>query len=579
MEAKIDNLVRLIEGMSVRLTAVEERTMLGTSNVQQTQRPTSYADAVRSHNTHARHHNYNTHTYRHNNHNSTHTNTHSRGPRHFTNSNRQGNRGHQYNIRPQPSNYTQPRSNNTQNNNIPNMDLAKLLQKAVQLRSHERLWQSCPTKVSEQVNGFINSITPPLPTMEFIQELQSLETHITNQTKTIVQDHLKSALNKVRQSLADSDPEQLETATSLARQQLIKFQGKIPAFLRDQWLREESWLVGTGVHVIDKEGPRTRSSERTAPVAMETTAPAVTSETRPKSPAATPLRPLKRSINSITRSPEGNDIDNDININNTCIMTSNRFEVLNSLSVTESPRKQRITRRSLTQSYNNNNYNLRSISQPTVQFSEDSSDAEPNLSEVIEEVISSSNPGSPTAAVTRSGYIKLHETASTSANNWELKVHSQAPVVIVADSNMKLIKQIPENFELHVFPGCRLEHVDRMLRTATLKPETQHILVAVGINNRSEAANRIPSKLATVIDVIKGLNRICHFLGVSYNDLPDHHADNMDLLNSVAKSKLQDSFIEPLQKEQVKTKYTHDIHYNITTVDKILSSIINHFLL
>lgn len=623
MEAKIDNLVSLIEGMSVRLTAVEERTMLGTFNTEPTHRPRSYADAVRSHNPPTRHHTYNTHhhtdnthphnpptrhptyntrhhtyntrTHIHNTNNTMHTNTQSRGPRQFTNSTRYGDRGHHYNsMRPIPPSNTRTRSNITPNNNIPDMDLAHLLYKVVQLRSHELAWQSCPVKASEQVKGFINSITPPLPALKFIQELQALETHINDRAKTIVQDHLRSVLTEVRQALADSDSDKLEEALSVAKLRLSRFQRKLPVALRDQWLREEALLVGTQVHVMDKDEPRPRTPERIAPATREPSAPSTTSGIRPRSPPrastsgitrplipGTPLGSVKRPIDLVQDSPTNNGINN----NNTNIKTSNKFEVLNSLSVVESPRKQRITRHNLTQNFNytNNNHNSdninKSFSQPVMHFSDESSDAEPSLNDMIQEIIASSNPGSPSEVTTPSGYIKVHDTGSTSAELWELKVQSQAPVVIVADSNMRWVDNIPQNLELHVFPGCKLQHVDRMMRTAVLRPETQHILVAVGINNRSDAADKIQEKLATVIDVIKRLNRNCHFLGISYNGLPDLQADNIDLLNSLAKSKLQDCFIEPLQREQVVTKHLNDIHHNNNTVSKILSTIIEHFLL
>lgn len=619
MEGKIDSLVALVENMNVRLAAVEKRNMLGTQDAQQPKQHASFADAVRSYNTRTQTQATRTRTYN----QDTHTNTQTRGPRQFTNSNRHGDRGQQrsssISSRPRTHQYAQQQQQqqprpSTANTTVPNMDLAKKLYRAVQLRSHERTWASCPTGVSKQVNGLISSITPPLPNVSFIQELQSLEAYITDRTKSIVQDHIKCRLHEVRQSLADSGSEELQAAISLARNQLMKFQGKLPAYLREQWLREEAWLVGTEVHVTEDRPTARTAEQEPAPVvqasvaagqlgeaATETAAAAATQVEQVFTPVNTP-RARKRSNNQISKSPEA--ANNLINNNKTCVVTLNRFDVLNSLSVVESPSKrlQRCTKSDTTRAVRNINNNINnSNSNNTVDtvvaraevVGEESSDSDsvlPVVEDAVEEVVAAASPlqlqlpSSPSSSdVTHLGHIETHETASRGRNHWELTTRTEARVIIVADSNMKLVNEIPEDFELHVYPGCKLEDVDRMLRSATLLPENRHILIAVGINNRSDPPSRIPGRLSTVMDVVRGqLRRECHFLGISHRSLPDLQTDNMKLLNSLAKSKLRDAFIEPLPTEQVELQQSGKgdyIHHTVITISRIISSIMNHFLL
>jgi len=174
----------------------------------------------------------------------------------------------------------------------------------------------------------------------------------------------------------------------------------------------------------------------------------------------------------------------------------------------------------------------------------------------------------------------IHET-TTVKQNWRLSsITPDAETIIIGDSNMRLAVDIKSGFELHVYPGCKLNHVEQLLRTSVLNSSVKNILVAVGINNRGTQSQHVTSQLRNIVDICRLMNKPCHFLGVSSSGLSNKDLQNIRSMNQSAHGILADRYIEPLESTDVKINPAdrYRIHHEVVTVNKILNQIYEHFL-
>jgi hypothetical protein len=71
-------------------------------------------------------------------------------------------------------------------------------------------------------------------------------------------------------------------------------------------------------------------------------------------------------------------------------------------------------------------------------------------------------------------------------NGWAVKnVHPATRTLVIADSQFRHIREVPESWEIHVFPGANLSHANAIVnRLGSRKGSLQTVVTHVGINNR-----------------------------------------------------------------------------------------------
>jgi hypothetical protein len=190
-------------------------------------------------------------------------------------------------------------------------------------------------------------------------------------------------------------------------------------------------------------------------------------------------------------------------------------------------------------------------------------------------------PTTPASTSSNTDHLRRFIYDSKKKNAWELKIHKQPTTLILGDSNMRLARNIPDDWEIHAYPGAYLKHAANLLQPNKqpnkLPDSIKNIVVAVGVNNRSWVyARSTKPDLTRVGTRAKALGGRVHFLGISTSGLSSDEDANIKQLNTDARSSFGRNFIHPLPTEQVIIAPSDPIHHDQSTVDRIIDSIKCH---
>ena len=168
-------------------------------------------------------------------------------------------------------------------------------------------------------------------------------------------------------------------------------------------------------------------------------------------------------------------------------------------------------------------------------------------------------------------------------NSWQLHMKTNASVLLIGDSNCRLMRDIPDHWELHSYPGAKLGHVADLMSTATLCHNLTDVVILVGINHRSDHfKNTTKSIFTKAFLTIKKRNIVGHFVGISVDSskLDPMDYNNILALNDLAMNRLSTKhYVPALPHRQVSISSSDrdKIHHTQETVDKIRDSIVIHF--
>src|SRR6201996_4028559 len=187
------------------------------------------------------------------------------------------------------------------------------------------------------------------------------------------------------------------------------------------------------------------------------------------------------------------------------------------------------------------------------------------------------------STITPTNTDRLRKFVYNSKNKgmWKLNVRHKPTTLVLGDSNMRLARNIPDDWEIHVYPGAYLRHAVSLLQTTGLPDSIKNIVVAVGVNHRSMEYASTKLEFGRVRAQAKILGgKQLHFLGVSTSSgLSTTEAANIRQLNADAGSSFGNrKFIRPLPTEQVTIAPSDPfrIHHDHPTVDRVIESIKVH---
>ena len=166
-------------------------------------------------------------------------------------------------------------------------------------------------------------------------------------------------------------------------------------------------------------------------------------------------------------------------------------------------------------------------------------------------------------------------------SDWKIQINSTCQTLVIGDSNLKLARHLPSDWQVISFPGLKFEEKLYLLlglSTGNLPP---NIIIAVGMNNRDDPFEKCtkPTMDHILTKLLKNLQpsptRI-FAVGVSAPHMEPFVDRNIRRINEHLAHTFADRFIQPLKSDEIKMTGGTGIHYNQVTVDKIINSIYIH---
>jgi hypothetical protein len=169
-------------------------------------------------------------------------------------------------------------------------------------------------------------------------------------------------------------------------------------------------------------------------------------------------------------------------------------------------------------------------------------------------------------------------------NEWTIQPEPPTYCIVIGDSNLRNITEVPEGWEVHSLPGAHLK--DLTEAALTLDPDKQHdhsinVIVQAGINHRDRFDDVTKKEMDDLIEALcdsTAVGRV-YFAGVSIpRSLPANEVDNIRAFNKYAKQVLPSGrYLEPIPDDEVEIVANdhYGIHHSAKTANYILASIVS----
>jgi len=498
--------------------------------------------------------------------------------------------------RPQGDNTGRGPENTVKSNNPDFALMTKRIYNFIQIRRAESMWTDIPSAVNNKLDEIFQGIKPPLGDERLYTSLANLNTNVKSDMLIQIQGHLSAKSLEVKQVLKTLNPEDKHRAAGLAKVYMRRsFGRKISPAQAYEWVGEALALVGAE-HNPDRgptesrgdggmvAGPRGGTAERTgatgsggrgrmegvtdgpgtcvgsdgredglgmdegqtaAPVGSEGEDeyggwhPAPRHKKRRVAPTPPPTRPVSQL--DPTRSPPADP----------------RTPTLNQTQpdpVSTPPSPTRIP-----------------VPNPKPPSPK------------------SPNPGpSPKPNLNRKFSLPLHTVINKPVihqgpkADWNIgPLRPGTTHLVISDSNMRHVTDIPPNWAVHVFPGARFNHAADIVKSLPAANRLENLILSVGINNRNWATNSVTPDFNKLVLAAERTKVPTHFVGISCPpQIPDKEKSGIYNINKMALKKFSTSrFIQPTTKVSVDPSDQYLIHYDQGTLNTIFSNIKNHFLL
>ena len=434
-----------------------------------------------------------------------------------------------------PATTTGPRLPDTTSVNSDFASVSKCLYRFVQLQHHAENWRKLPESLAKRMKKFASDINPPMPDAGLKEAIATAADEFGQRICAIVRRHLdaKLAVNEVEASTMDN--RDLDKAKLVADKFLSTRLGRRIDGARKQLLLDDAATkIGAG-----RSRSVTTDGEGLALLAARpsTSKPAATTDDEGfVLPAARPTTGKRqRALSSPSSTP---------------IPCSNPFAVLADESVEED--RQHLQR------------------PQTPKKARRDSDVQPP----------SSGRTSRAARITRvPSRVHVHEGPK---NTWSLEPSNDTRVLVIGDSNLRHVDAtaLPDDWEVHSFPGCKFKHVSAIASRCTPPTALKHVIVQVGINHRDEGVDSRPDlEIARMARFTRDLCKSVSVTGLSVADTLDSQALQMvGIINRILKDSRDLHYIEPLGFDEVgiADPLGSGIHHDEATVARIMSSMVAH---
>ena len=174
--------------------------------------------------------------------------------------------------------------------------------------------------------------------------------------------------------------------------------------------------------------------------------------------------------------------------------------------------------------------------------------------------------------------VVVHETSNKST--WMIGgLKTNSKVLVLADSQFRRLRGLPNSWEVHVFPGAYLQHAVDILSRLTDTKNLTTIIIHVGINNRTWGHKNTVIDVNKLIQQLKKRDLDTYIMGVSVpQGFLEIESNNLKQMNEKFREKMgDDHFIDPLLSTEVGVE-SDGLHYDQPTLDKISLALLKRFL-
>jgi len=518
------------------------------------------------------------HRNHHNRHQPPHHHNHHTNPRQTHHPNHQLRQPHHPNHQPRQS----PQQQQYRANDPGFAHLLKLLYRGTQLRHHANNWGTLPKPVEKKIKDLFEFLTPPVPTDELKSQLESIRSSIAHEIRSCVLSHINTQTTINSKQLGEHaiNETDRDAARGLAERVIKRKYGRKASQQNlNTWLAADLSVMGQGTTSTNHPESilqATESTNHTEPIYVQATnnTSSDTPQTNRKRRRDSPI-PVSNRFSVLTENPDQSE--------------SVESDVLTDTDVTN-PKK--LLARSPETIRNEN------IDGNKNNASKNPTDDRFSLQTDFDDILSMPPPpqcdrslaSQPTVSLNRLSLSKSFYPKQTSNKNviihnnkikksaWKLDIRGSPNTVLVTDSNFRLASHdipIPDDWEIHVYPGNNFANTTHILKTATIPDCVKNVILAVGINHRDwKFVTSTKPDWYKMVAEAKRLKTTVHFLGVSTVDLPE----TIKAINQSGMKSFGDKFIPALPEDQVTISPIDpsNIHHNKETVEKIINSIKIH---
>lgn len=489
-----------------------------------------------------------------------------------------------------------------------NLDFAcvsKCLYRIVQLKHHMTNWMKLPQKLEYRLKKFAQDIKPPFAEDDILRrELDEATQGYSARICKIVQGHLERQLKTAELEASRLNPMDVELAQQTADKYITNRLGKkLDVPTKTRLLEEAAAKVGT-----------CQQQDTVQPASESNTAAGLTQTPKGKRVNVTTVNSVSPLPTSFKRRRVASD---------DAVVLSNRFSPLTvevstedlpgtscqpSIMLDRNPVSPPVQR----QSQNKNRADApavatplkhgrtggagtpsNKVSRPSVEQSTEDMTVSSHQPTVRLDRISLSQPTAQCqkAADTITGIAAGGKTVKglcaglvvhdkDRKDKWTLEAISDSTkVLVIGDSNLKQVTKVPDNWEIHCFPGAKFSHVSRLFDRFYCPNSVEHIVLQVGINHRDDASDRPKMELCEVESKLQGLNEVSvAYVGVSTAaSLDPRQVKIITKLNQLM-SKGSFAYIPPLQQDLVDISPTdpYGIHHTAETTARVIDSMVKH---
>lgn len=443
--------------------------------------------------------------------------------------------------------------------------LVTCLVRLAQVKHHQGMWESIPSRLKEDVRAITTKINPPQPDEALRTELRQAAEAFEERLARTVREHMARKTREVEGTLNDARPSEPEwsLATREARTLITQRFGRkirpteVSALFTS--VREDQGGRDQEINLINLHDNPPAPRTPTSTAALPPTTPY--RKRRLSSPS--PQDPNPR----LSSSMEG--------LSQACETLKDTFTPL------KKPRKSNGKyARALSQTSGANAFTPRGLdlelfptNGPMEEDPEETgpSSTGPDRTKPNQDPSPLDQPTPPELPEHRVNGCRHYPPRS--AGPWTMEVQPSTEVIIIGDSNMKHMRDIPLGWEKHSFPGAKFQDAAYLIQN-TDNLINKEIVVAVGINHRGCSRSAIENDLKQLTNVLSKTSKRSYLVEVLPNPtLRDADKRQISVLNDVIFKKLGQNVIRLKTQVSGSSNAPTQIHHDPTSIKQILDEI------
>jgi hypothetical protein len=431
----------------------------------------------------------------------------------------------------------------------------------VQIGHHLRNWDRLPKQLDSRLQDLVADIKPPLSNPTLINTLNRSTLNFTNCITLKVREHLLFQKGEIENDLRGLNvtPEMLNDAAATVVQILRQRFSKITP-LHHNLLNNAKSIVGVAVN--SRTDVLNVDMTDSINVATNTHAVEVVAPTPPLAVRSETGNSADRAADEAAG--ERGDDDPTIIYN---LPVNNIFAVLaQTTDNTHSPlkRKRVITPPSTSPPNNLETAPKRLLPQPPSPVRPHGARELPKPTTVNSTITHTTISNEPRV------------TAVSDRVNVTLNFNSNVKTLIIGSSNFTRVPEhsLPKDWHIIAFPGATIQYITNIIDELPILMELENIVISCGLNNRHDV-NEPP-----ILECLRACNRLqvtIFFNGISFQKslLTEKECTTLNRINELAIGYRNTVFIGPLNDSETVMRFQSPIHYDESTLAKIVDRIIS----